>query len=288
MIILPVRQTVLFPGIVLPLAIARPSSIAAAQEAVRSERMLGVILQTDPAIEDPTPEQLHRVGNRRASSPLRHRGRRHASCGRARHAALSRDRVSSRLSVPGGAGRGNRRRRSHDGRGGGARKPGSKPGSRSYPAAAERPRGSGRRDREIGFGIRACRFHRRHHRCEALGEAGGAGDDRRQGAPRQGAGAACATHRSLEAFEADRRTDTAIALLPAARAYLARAASAHSEGAGRRRREVGRNRRAARADRKGRDAEGGRGPGQERAQAARAHAGGLPRIRDDPRPIWIG
>ena len=62
MIVLPVRQTVLFPGIVLPLAIGRPSSIAAAQEAVRSERMLGVILQNDPAVEDPTPEQLHQVG----------------------------------------------------------------------------------------------------------------------------------------------------------------------------------------------------------------------------------
>src|SRR5216684_983349 len=62
MILLPVRQTVLFPGIVLPLSIGRKSSIAAAQEAVRSQRMLGVILQTDPAVEEPTPEQLHRVG----------------------------------------------------------------------------------------------------------------------------------------------------------------------------------------------------------------------------------
>src|ERR1700704_840609 len=61
-IILPVRQTVLFPGIVLPLAIGRTSSIAAAQEAVRSERMIGVVLQTDPAAEEPKPEQLHRVG----------------------------------------------------------------------------------------------------------------------------------------------------------------------------------------------------------------------------------
>ena len=43
MILLPVRQTVLFPGIVLPLSIGRKSSIAAAQEAVRSQRMLGVI-----------------------------------------------------------------------------------------------------------------------------------------------------------------------------------------------------------------------------------------------------
>src|SRR3982074_832645 len=62
MIILPVRQAVLFPGMVLPLAIGRPSSIAAAQEAVRSERMLGILLQTEPAAEDPSPEQLHRVG----------------------------------------------------------------------------------------------------------------------------------------------------------------------------------------------------------------------------------
>ncbi len=62
LIILPVRQTVLFPGIMLPLVIGRPPSIAAAQEAVRSERMLGVILQTDPAVEDPKPEQLHKFG----------------------------------------------------------------------------------------------------------------------------------------------------------------------------------------------------------------------------------
>src|SRR6266540_6269081 len=62
LIILPVRQTVLFPGIMLPLVIGRPSSIAAAQEAVRSERMLGVVLQTDPAVEDPKPGELHKFG----------------------------------------------------------------------------------------------------------------------------------------------------------------------------------------------------------------------------------
>src|SRR4030088_1156554 len=78
-IILPVRQTVLFPGTVLPLAIGRPSSIAAAQEAVRSERALGVILQTDSAIDDPQPTQLHRGGDKRPSAALRHRRRWHAS-----------------------------------------------------------------------------------------------------------------------------------------------------------------------------------------------------------------
>src|SRR5947209_9469976 len=61
-IVLPVRHAVLFPGTVLPLAIGRPSSIAAAQEAVRAERPLGVILQTVSAIDDPKPADLHRVG----------------------------------------------------------------------------------------------------------------------------------------------------------------------------------------------------------------------------------
>jgi ATP-dependent Lon protease len=62
LIILPVRQTVLFPGMMLPLAIGRPASIAAAQEAVRSERQIGVIMQTDPSVEDPNADQLHRIG----------------------------------------------------------------------------------------------------------------------------------------------------------------------------------------------------------------------------------
>ena len=62
LIILPVRHMVLFPGTVLPLAIGRQQSIAAAQDAVRAERPVGLLLQTDATVEDPTPEQLHRVG----------------------------------------------------------------------------------------------------------------------------------------------------------------------------------------------------------------------------------
>src|ERR1700726_1417170 len=61
-IILPVRNTLLFPGIVLPLTIGRPSSIAATQEAVRSARKVGLLLQDDATIEQPGPEHLRRVG----------------------------------------------------------------------------------------------------------------------------------------------------------------------------------------------------------------------------------
>jgi ATP-dependent Lon protease len=62
LIILPVLHVVLFPGLVMPLTIGRPASIAAAQEAMRSERPLGVLLQTDPNVEQPGRDQLHCVG----------------------------------------------------------------------------------------------------------------------------------------------------------------------------------------------------------------------------------
>jgi ATP-dependent Lon protease len=61
-ILLPVRNLVLFPGIVLPLVVGRGNSIAAAQEAARKELPLGVVLQRDPTVETPGPEDLYRVG----------------------------------------------------------------------------------------------------------------------------------------------------------------------------------------------------------------------------------
>ncbi len=60
--IVPVRNVVLFPGIVMPLSLGRPRSIAAAQEAARSQRPLGVLLQRVAEADDPTPEQLYEVG----------------------------------------------------------------------------------------------------------------------------------------------------------------------------------------------------------------------------------
>jgi ATP-dependent Lon protease len=60
--IVPVRNVVLFPGIVMPLALGRAKSIAAAQEAARSQRPVGVLLQRVAEADDPTPDQLYEVG----------------------------------------------------------------------------------------------------------------------------------------------------------------------------------------------------------------------------------
>jgi len=62
LIIVPVRNTVLFPGLVLPITLGRPKSIAAAQQAVRDQRQIGILLQRDAEVADPTPIDMHRMG----------------------------------------------------------------------------------------------------------------------------------------------------------------------------------------------------------------------------------
>ena len=61
-IILPVRNVVLFPGLVVPLTIGRERSRAAAQEAVRQQRPIGILLQSKPDVDEPGPDDLHWVG----------------------------------------------------------------------------------------------------------------------------------------------------------------------------------------------------------------------------------
>ncbi|MBX6374589.1 MAG: endopeptidase La, partial [Acetobacteraceae bacterium] len=60
--ILPVRETVLFPGAVMPLVVGRPSSVAAVQYALREGQQVGVVMQRDPQTAEPTSGDLHRTG----------------------------------------------------------------------------------------------------------------------------------------------------------------------------------------------------------------------------------
>jgi ATP-dependent Lon protease len=62
LIVVPVRNTVLFPGMVLPITLGRPKSIMAAQQAVRDQRQVGILLQRAAEVEDPTAIDMHRMG----------------------------------------------------------------------------------------------------------------------------------------------------------------------------------------------------------------------------------
>ena len=60
--IIPLRNMLLFPGIVAPVTFGREASVAAAQESVKAERRIGFLLQRDPATEKPAPADLYWVG----------------------------------------------------------------------------------------------------------------------------------------------------------------------------------------------------------------------------------
>src|SRR4030088_3304389 len=60
--VLPVRDTVLFPGAVLPLTVGRESSLALVNSLEGEEKLLAVVAQLDPRIEDPAAADLHKVG----------------------------------------------------------------------------------------------------------------------------------------------------------------------------------------------------------------------------------
>jgi len=62
LIVVPVRDLVLFPEMVFPISVGRPSSVAAIQQAVREQRQILLVLQRDPAKEELAPADLHTVG----------------------------------------------------------------------------------------------------------------------------------------------------------------------------------------------------------------------------------
>jgi ATP-dependent Lon protease len=62
LIIVPMLGTVLFPQVVQPLAIGRKKSVAAVQQAIRSEKPIGLLMQRDNNITDPGPDELYDIG----------------------------------------------------------------------------------------------------------------------------------------------------------------------------------------------------------------------------------
>ena len=60
--ILPLRNTVLFPGVVIPITVGRDRSIKLIREAYKGKKTIGVVAQKDATIEDPEVDDLHRIG----------------------------------------------------------------------------------------------------------------------------------------------------------------------------------------------------------------------------------
>src|SRR5580693_10018767 len=60
--LLPLRETVLFPHSFMPLAVARESSIKLIDEAIAGDKLIGVVTQRDPTVEEPGQADLHEIG----------------------------------------------------------------------------------------------------------------------------------------------------------------------------------------------------------------------------------
>ncbi|MCU1237229.1 MAG: ATP-dependent protease La, partial [Candidatus Solibacter sp.] len=59
--VLTVRDTVIYPGALLPITVGRPASLALVQS-LGENRTLAVVSQLDPRVESPTPDDLYKVG----------------------------------------------------------------------------------------------------------------------------------------------------------------------------------------------------------------------------------
>src|SRR5690349_16670600 len=60
--LLPLRNTVLFPGVVLPITVGRDKSIKAVNEAYKADKLIGVLSQKDSNVEEPGPEDMCNIG----------------------------------------------------------------------------------------------------------------------------------------------------------------------------------------------------------------------------------
>lgn len=60
--LLPLRNTVLFPGVVLPITVGRDKSIKAVNDAYKADKLIGVVAQKDSSVEDPAIKDLEQIG----------------------------------------------------------------------------------------------------------------------------------------------------------------------------------------------------------------------------------
>ena len=197
LIIVPVRNVVLFPGMVLPLTVGSERARSAVQEAVRLQRPLGVLLQSKADVDEPVPEDLHWVGT--TANVLRYvtatEGVHHIICKGLRRFRVLQFLEGYPFAVRASTTSTTRKASTRTSR---AARCSQAACPRGPPAAAAGARGVGGRSagrREPGA---TRRLHRRPDGHRRRGEAGAARDLRSQGAARQAAAAVGAPHRGAE------------------------------------------------------------------------------------------
>jgi ATP-dependent Lon protease len=60
--ILPLRNTVLFPGIIIPITVGREKSIKLIREAYKKDKIIGTVAQRNPNVNEPTGKDIYKVG----------------------------------------------------------------------------------------------------------------------------------------------------------------------------------------------------------------------------------
>src|SRR5690606_17280499 len=70
--ILPLRNTVLFPGVVIPITVGRDKSIKLVKDAYKGDRTIAVVSQKDMTVEDPNFAQLIKVGTKVQMNKIQH------------------------------------------------------------------------------------------------------------------------------------------------------------------------------------------------------------------------
>ena len=60
--ILPIRNMVLFPGMVIPITVSRQKSVRLVKKAYKGDRTIGVLAQANNSKDEPQPEDLYKIG----------------------------------------------------------------------------------------------------------------------------------------------------------------------------------------------------------------------------------
>src|SRR6516225_3453338 len=60
--LLPLKNTVLFPGVVLPITVGRDKSIKAVNQAYKNDKLIGVLSQKDASVEEPVVDDMCGIG----------------------------------------------------------------------------------------------------------------------------------------------------------------------------------------------------------------------------------